>query len=90
MLALFYSFGKHRKMELCTPDTQHYQQQSEFDVDNHAHHHQPKNSENEENYLQKNPDNNNLPERSQEIPREPLYQRHGFIHHHAEQVQVST
>lgn len=66
---------------------QHYQQTTEFDSDPAQHKTQ---EPGEAQHTSKQTDNQNIPnERVREYDhREPLYQRHGFVHHHAEQVQV--
>lgn len=76
-----FRFGKHRKMEFGNPEMQHYQQ-TDAGLDNYP----PQQQENEVAQVDANHNQN---ERVQEQPREPLYQRHGYVHRHAEQVQVS-
>ncbi|KRT85973.1 PDZ domain-containing protein, partial [Oryctes borbonicus] len=84
-----FRFGKHRKMEPEVPP--YYQQNTEFDSD-HAHSKPLSESLAETLHASKQSDNQNQNmsnERVREYEhREPLYQRHGFVHHHAEQVQV--
>ncbi|KAF5272242.1 hypothetical protein FQA39_LY01324 [Lamprigera yunnana] len=79
-----FRFGKHRKMDFNTPDPpQIYQATSDFDGDTlpqldngnicHVQSQVPKSTDN----LDK-----------KDLDRENLYQKHGFLHRHAEQVQV--
>lgn len=68
-----FRFGKHRKMDFATPEPQHYHQTEEFG----------------ENCAEQQIDaNQNERLQEQEQQREQIYQRHGFIHRHAEHVQV--
>ncbi|XP_017782343.1 PREDICTED: partitioning defective 3 homolog isoform X2 [Nicrophorus vespilloides] len=91
-----FRFGKHRKIDFPI-ETQHYQSNNEFDnVDNYANKpvttteaEAPKN----ENMVQAQGGGQESaqtqPQQQQQgAHREPIYQRHGFMHHHAEQVQV--
>ncbi|KAK5645359.1 hypothetical protein RI129_006659 [Pyrocoelia pectoralis] len=83
-----FRFGKHRKMDFVTPEpAQIYQNAAEFDADpTHQQQQQlqPDNG-NTVTQLQKSPDGD-VSEKKQD--REQLYQKHGFLHRHAEQVQV--
>ncbi|KAI4461048.1 partitioning defective 3 related [Holotrichia oblita] len=85
-----FRFGKHRKMESEVP--QHYQQTTEFDSDQVQLYKTSQDATADMSHATKQSDNqnHNIPnERVREYEhREPLYQRHGFVHHHAEQVQV--
>lgn len=71
---------------------QHYQQTTEFDSDQVQLYKTSQETTAEGSHATKQSDNqnHNIPnERVREYEhREPLYQRHGFVHHHAEQVQV--
>lgn len=91
-----FRFGKHRKIDFPI-ETQHYQSNNEFDnVDNYANKpvttteaEAPKN----ENMVQAQGGGQESAQTQQQqqqqgAHREPIYQRHGFMHHHAEQVQV--
>lgn len=86
-----FRFGKHRKMDFNSQDLQHFQQTEEPGHDNYPHHRVQQ--ENENVHSQPVDTNHNPNERIQEQQqllqqREQIYQRHGFVHRHAEQVQV--
>lgn len=88
-------FGRHRKMDFNNPEElQHYHQHpNEFNAE-HFNKQQQKIHENGDVHNNKQHENQNSqshpPERSQDNQREVLHQRHGgYVHHHAEQVQVS-
>lgn len=70
-----FRFGKYRKMDFNAPEVQHYQQTEEHG-DGGQH---------QEQQIDTN-HNERLQEQDQQ--REQIYQRHGFVHRHAEQVQV--
>lgn len=68
-----FRFGKHRKMEFGAAEVQHYQQTEESEPQEGD----PTTIPNEQH------------EQQQQQQREPIYQRHhGYVHRHAEQVQV--
>lgn len=69
-----FRFGKHRKLDFGPPEVQQYQQTEE--------HSEPQQNDNGNTQVDANRE-----ERVQEH-REPIYQRHGYVHRHAEQVQV--
>lgn len=84
-----FRFGKHRKMEFGESPTQHYHHSNEFDQNGEL-----PNSEHKQNGIG-HPNEQQLILHQQQqqqqqphIQREPIYQRHGFVHRHAEQVQV--
>lgn len=82
-------FGKHRKMDFSSPEVQHYQPTDEFTVESQP----PQQQVSDSNHVQQADPNHNerLQEQQQQLQqREQIYQRHGFIHRHAEQVQVRT
>lgn len=67
-----FRFGKHRKMDFNAPDVQHYHQTEEYGEVSPPQDQQIIDA--------------NQNERLQE--QEQIYQRHGFVHRHAEHVQV--
>nr|XP_022910657.1 partitioning defective 3 homolog isoform X2 [Onthophagus taurus] len=77
-----FRFGKHRKMEPEVP--QHYHQTGEFEEAQKSTE-QLNESSNSTQHSQGS-DSKSQNERVERV--EPLYQKHGFVHHHAEQVQV--
>ncbi|KAJ3642201.1 hypothetical protein Zmor_025006 [Zophobas morio] len=88
-----FRFGKHRKMEFTNIDVQHYHHSNEFD--SNANQQAPVQETEHENQnanerLQEQQQQNQRIQQliQQQQQREPLYQRHGFVHRHAEQVQV--
>lgn len=103
-IGMMFRFGKHRKMDFPTTDP-HYHHVNEFEVRPEPESHQPiaqnedshpiHHMENQSNPQEKQEhaqDQNGHPHHQHPphlVQREPLYQRHGFIHRHAEQVQVS-
>ncbi|XP_044271539.1 partitioning defective 3 homolog B-like isoform X4 [Tribolium madens] len=87
-----FRFGKHRKMEFNNIDIQHYHPTNEFDPN--ANNNQQQQQAEQQNYQQQQHENSSQEQQQQRAQqmiqqqREPLYQRHGFVHRHAEQVQV--
>lgn len=97
-----FRFGKHRKIDFPVEEHQHYQQSNEFDEapkdesnkieepskepSNQVQQPIPHQQQVHSRYppMQMNPS----PQQAAQIQREPIYQRHGYVHHHAEQVQV--
>lgn len=87
-----FRFGKHRKMEFANVDVQHYHGSSEFDSNGNSQkqtqqqelHNELNNSQNEIHNQQEQ----RMQQQMMQQQREHLYQRHGFVHRHAEQVQV--
>lgn len=81
-----FRFGKHRKMDFNSHD--HFQQTEEFNHDNY-----PVEQENDTQTVDVNHNPNErmqeqMMQQQQQQQREQIYQRHGFVHRHAEQVQV--
>ncbi|KYB25547.1 hypothetical protein TcasGA2_TC034318 [Tribolium castaneum] len=94
-----FRFGKHRKMEFANIDIQHYHPTNEFDpnVNNNqqqAEQNYQQQQQQHENSTQEQQQQQHQQQQQQRVQqmmqqqREPLYQRHGFVHRHAEQVQV--